>query len=100
MREAYHAAFTIMRSLLVGELMEKRGAGYTIAGSGACLVCGPCAGESGATECRFPDKRIYSLESMGVNVVSLTEKAFGIKLEWSDDTHTASHVSTIGAMFI
>lgn len=98
-REAYHAAFTVVRSLLVGELLEGRETGYIVAGSGACLVCNSCAGESGTAECRFPVKRIYSLESMGVNVVSLSEKAFNIKLEWSDDTRAARYVSAIGAVF-
>lgn len=98
-REAYHAAFKVVRSLLVGELMMSREEGHIVAGSGACLVCKPCAGESGNTECRFPEKRLYSLESLGVNVVSLSERALNLKLEWSDDTHAAHYVSAIGAIF-
>jgi predicted metal-binding protein len=98
-REAYHAAFTVVRNLLISELLEGRKVGHIVAGSGACLVCNPCAGESGDTNCRFPDKRIYSLESLGVNVISLSEKAFELELEWSDDTHTARYVSAIGAAF-
>jgi predicted metal-binding protein len=98
-RDAYHAAFSVVRNLLVNELLKDRDTGNIIAGSGACLVCSPCAGESGNLECHFPEKRIYSLESLGVNVISLSLKAFNIKLEWSDDSNAASYVSAIGAIF-
>jgi predicted metal-binding protein len=98
-RNAYHAAFTVVRSLLVGELIKGRKASHIVAGSGACLVCNPCAGESDNTECRFPAKRLYSLESLGVNVVSLSERALNLRLEWSDDAHAAHYISAIGAIF-
>ncbi len=47
----------------------------------------------------IPTKRIYSLESLGVSVVSLTEKAINFKLEWSGCDSAADFVSAIGAVF-
>ena len=98
--DSYHAAFKKVSSLLSEELLACRKAGDIIAGSGACPSCNPCAIELGETKCRTPARQIFSLESLGVNVVSLSEKAFGIKLEWSSEGHTASYVSALGAAFL
>jgi len=97
--DSYHAAFRKVSGLVSEELLKERKSGHIIAGSGACQSCNPCAVELGETECRTPSRQIYSLESLGVNVVSLSEKAFGIKLEWSGEGHTAGYVSAFGAVF-
>ena len=44
-------------------------------GSGCCTICGECAGPEGA--CRFPEKRISSLEAFGILVSDLC-KANGL----------------------
>jgi predicted metal-binding protein len=98
--ECYHAAFKKVSCLLSMELLACRNTGELIAGSGACQSCSHCAIEQGETHCRTLDRQIFSLESLGVNVVSLSEKAFGIKLEWSGEGHTASYVSALGATFL
>lgn len=41
----------------------------------------------------------YSLESMGVNLITLLERAFLLPLEWSDGTSIKGNVSAIGAVF-
>jgi len=97
--ERYHVAFRKVRGLLTDELLRYRKKGHIVAGSGTCLACEQCAIELGKKKCRHPSKRIYSLESMGVNVVSLTEKAFGFKLEWSGCDNAADFVSAVGAVF-
>jgi predicted metal-binding protein len=97
--EAARLAFTRVRGLLLAELMAARAAGHVIAGSGACSVCQTCAGEAVTEACRSPANRIYSLESLGVNVAALSEKAFQLKLEWSDEKQVARFVSAIGAVF-
>jgi predicted metal-binding protein len=96
--DRYDTAFRKVRGLLTDELLLYRKKGYIVAGSGTCLACEQCAIELGKKKCKHPSKRIYSLESMGVNVVSLTEKAFGFKLEWSGCESAADFVSAVGAV--
>jgi len=86
-------------SLLADILLDYRSKGYVIAGSGPCLACERCAGDAGLEACSKPDKRIYSLESLGVNVADLCKKAFDLDLEWSSDGRTAGHVCAVGAVF-
>ena len=99
MEERYRTAYRMMKGLLEEELLEWREKGYLVAGSGACRACVECAIEEGGTDCRFPDKRIFSLEAMGVSVVLLTETAFGFSLEWSGNENAADFVSALGAVF-
>ena len=56
-------------------------------------------GHAGPEACSNPDKRIYSLESLGVNVADLCKKAFDLDLEWTSDGRTAGHVCAVGAVF-
>lgn len=86
-------------SLLIAELLGFRAEGRIIAGSGPCLACEPCAAESGLKACLQPDKRIYSLESLGVNVADLCRKAFDLDLEWASEGRVANHVCAVGAAF-
>ena len=100
--ERYHACFKKARSLLVEILLDYREKGYAVAGSGACLACEICAAvdESDCKQCRQPDQLIYSLESMGVNVIALVKKCFDIDLEWSSDEQSADFVDAVGAIFL
>jgi predicted metal-binding protein len=97
--ERYRSGFRKARSLLVNELLKYREKGYAVAGSGACLTCEQCAAETSDEHCRDPAKQIYSLESLGVNVVALVKRCFDINLEWTDAEHTADHVCAVGAVF-
>jgi predicted metal-binding protein len=86
-------------SLLADILLDYRAKGYVIAGSGPCLACERCASDAGLETCSKPDKQIYSLESLGVNVAALCKKAFDLDLEWSSDGRAADHVCAVGAVF-
>jgi predicted metal-binding protein len=97
--ERYRTAFKIVRELLTAELLHYRKKGNLVAGSGSCPACEQCAIESGDSKCKQPGKRIYSLESLGVSVVSLTVKAFSFRLEWSGCDSVADFVSATGAVF-
>jgi len=99
MEERYGTAFKIVRGLLTVELLRYRKEGHLVAGSGYCLACDQCAIELGNAKCKHPSIRIYSLESLGVSVVSLMEKTFNFTLEWSGCDSAADFVSAIGAVF-
>ena len=73
--------------------------GYLVAGSGFCLACDVCAVEDSTDDCKKPNKKIYSLESLGVNLTALTEQCFGFDLEWSANDHTSDFVCSLGAVF-
>lgn len=99
-KEAYHSCFRMARGLLVNELLKHREAGHPVAGSGACLACEICAVEDGGQSCKKPAERIYSLESLGVNVISLVKRCFDIDLTWSGSEYAADFVSAVGAVFL
>jgi len=87
------------KGILTGELLKYREQGFIIAGSGACQACDICAVEHGRQNCRKPREKIYSLESLGVNVISLVKRCLDINLDWSGHEHTADFVSAVGAVF-
>lgn len=97
--ERYNEAYHMMQELLTEELLRYRQRGHVVAGSGPCRACPECALATGSAVCRTPERLIYSLESMGVSVVQLSELAFGIKLDWSGMEQDAEYVSAIGAAF-
>jgi predicted metal-binding protein len=99
-QEKYHQCFKEAGHILRDELYEYQKTGKTIAGSGPCLACKKCAWETGSDECRYPEKRIYSLESLGVNVISLLKNAFDLDLEWDSNGEIASYVCAVGAVFL
>jgi predicted metal-binding protein len=99
-QDVYHACFREGSRLLRAELDRHRSEGKMIAGSGPCLACNRCSLEAGKGACSQPEKRIYSLESLGVNVIGLLKRVFGIDLEWDSDEEKASTVCAVGAAFL
>lgn len=91
--------FRTARAILVEDLLRYRTRGYLVAGSGFCLACEVCAVEEASDKCVMPNKRIYSLESLGVNLVKLLKECLGLDLEWSATDHAADFVCAVGAVF-
>lgn len=80
----YHrirAANVILKSLIDKELLSYKQEGFLVAGSGSCRACKPCGAKIGVP-CKKPDRRIYSLEAMGVDVGALVKECFGFELQW------------------
>ena len=98
-KDALTRYFRKAGGVLVDILLDYRSQGYVIAGSGPCLACAQCAAEKGLKVCSKPDRRIYSLESLGVNVALLCKKAFDLDLEWTSDGRAPGHVCTVGSVF-
>jgi predicted metal-binding protein len=95
----YRSAFRLVRGLLVNELYDFRKKGSIVAGAGACLFCKECVIKTGEKDCKVPSRLIYSLESLGINLISLSEQVLGLKLDWSGGESDAEHVAAIGAAF-
>jgi predicted metal-binding protein len=95
----YRRCFLKARDLLVKELVDYREKGFRVAGSGACQACTVCAIQEGFENCQKPDQRIYSLESLGTNLIALTKRCFDFELEWNSQDHSADFVCSIGAVF-
>ena len=85
--------------LLTDELLAARARGHRIAGCGACPSCPTCSAADGEDVCRAPERRIYSLESLGVNVVDLLRHCFAIDLEWGGLETDVATVHAVGAVF-
>ncbi len=84
---------------LADELRSCLKQGHKVAGAGFCRSCPACVAESGGAVCCKPEERIFSLESMGVDVDSLLKKCFGFGLEWSKAERPASYLCVPGAVF-
>ncbi len=97
--ERYRTCFRKARNLLVDILLDYRKKGLAIAGYGPCLACERCAVENKSEQFSNPDKMIYSLESLGTNLITLVNKCFDIELEWSSDEQYADFVCAVGAVF-
>ena len=98
--EIYRACFQQAREILVKELLPYREKGFLIGGCGYCQACEVCGAEQGVDSCIKPEKMIYSLESMGVNLTGLTKTCFDFDLEWSAGDNSADFVCSIGAVFL
>ncbi len=97
--ERYKTCFRKAASVLLDILLDYRKQGYIVAGCGPCLACEKCAVEGESKQCRNPDKMIYSLESLGTNLITLVKKCFDIELEWSSNEQYSDFVCAVGAVF-
>ena len=96
----YRECFRTAKGILEENLLALREAGHLIAGAGYCKACEKCVAADGVEkECRYPDKKIYSLESLGVNLTGLMRTCFDIKLEWCADDQSIDFICSIGAAF-
>ena len=65
--------------------LEEKFPGSVGASAGGCSFCGPCARSEG-TPCPTPGRVRYSLESLGFDVVTISEKLLGVKILWGRDS--------------
>jgi predicted metal-binding protein len=86
-------------ALLKEELLRYREKGHLIAGAGACSSCEVCGAEQGLDRCQKQDDRIFSLESMGVNIAALVKRSFDFDLAWSEKGQITNFVCSTGAVF-
>jgi predicted metal-binding protein len=95
----YAECFEKARQILMEELRRYRGKNSLIAGAGYCTFCETCAAEEGYKNCISPENRVYSLESLGVNIAALTKRCFGFDLSWNAQEQVNNFVCSVGAVF-
>lgn len=61
--------------------LSKRISGYVLS-SGHCIGCKTCNFQRGERICRKPERRTYSLEAVGVNIVEMMAKYSDSPLVW------------------
>lgn len=94
------AGNSILKSLIERELLSLRQKGFIVAGSGSCRACKSCGAKIGVP-CKKPDRRIYSLEALGVNVNQLVKDCFGFKLQWYiPGKEIPEYTCVVGAVFV
>lgn len=67
--------------------------------TGACRLCKPCQLKV-KKSCKHPDKRRYSLESLGVYCDILSKKLFNKPLLWYENRKAPEYTSVICALLI
>lgn len=67
--------------------------------TGACRLCKPCQKKIGKP-CKHPDKRRYSLESLGVDCNHLTQEAFNFPLKWYKNKKAPKYTTVICGLLL
>ncbi|MDR1506408.1 MAG: DUF2284 domain-containing protein [Treponema sp.] len=83
-----HTALTV-------EIREKLGGTFPVYGAGSCPCCKLYAGGESCAfpdPCRFPDKKISSIEAAGINVTDLSRSA-GVK--YNNGANTVTYFSMV-----
>jgi predicted metal-binding protein len=93
------AGNSVLKSIVDRDLYDFKARGFKVAGSGSCRACKICGAKIGVP-CKKPDRRIYSLEALGVNVDKLVVGLFGFRLEWYlPGRDVPDYTCTVGAVF-
>jgi predicted metal-binding protein len=74
---------------LTAEIHERFGGSNPVYGAGACSICKTCAYPQ---PCRFPDKKISSIEAAGINVTELSRLG---GLRYNNGENTVTYFSMI-----
>jgi predicted metal-binding protein len=93
------ASNAILKSKMDQELLTFKRAGNKVAGSGSCRFCRVCGAKKNES-CKKPEKRMYSLESLGVDVDDLVKRCFGFPLLWYkiDGNFNPEYTSAVGGV--
>jgi len=91
------ASNSVLKSLLDKELLNCKLNELLVVGSGSCRACKPCAAKE-KLKCKKPEKLIFSLESLGVDVNQLVTDCFGFQLEWYKKGFPQQFTSVVGGV--
>lgn len=65
--------------------------------AGKCYLCEQCSFLYNKS-CRNPEGMRYSMESMGVNLLAMSEELFGHKIDWVNDDSNPMMCTSIGSI--
>lgn len=66
--------------------------------TGSCNLCKPCKLEL-KQPCKYPDRKKYSLESVGIDCNSLSLELFNMPFLWYKDKKAPEYTAVISALF-
>ena len=81
-----------LHTLLTIEFKNRLGDDYPVYGAGNCPLCGDKGGCTFPDPCRFPEKKIGSIEAAGINVTELSRAA---NIAYNNGPNTVTYFSMI-----
>ncbi len=95
----YNSMLAPIKTALLDELfaMERETPGSMALSAGGCDICESCTRPEGKP-CRFPEKKRFSVESIGGDVIRSIEDFFGEKVLWADGGHLPQHFILLGGL--
>jgi len=95
----YNAMLKPIKKEMLNELfsMERVTPGSMALSAGGCDVCEVCTRPEGLP-CRFPDKKRYSVESIGGDVLKSINDLLHEQVLWAENGHLPKHYILLGAL--
>ena len=99
LKKAYYGLLKPVKRDMLDELfdMERQYEGSTALSSGGCDFCEKCARLSDKP-CVHPEKKRYSVESIGGDVVKSLKELFNEEVVWASDGRLPEHYILLGAL--
>lgn len=71
--------------------------GYAL-NAGACTICAEGCTRPEGKPCRFPEKRRYSLESLGADVSATLSEVLGTELKWDSEGRLPEYYTLVAGL--
>lgn len=72
--------------------------GGTALNAGSCILCPEGCTRPEGKPCRFPDKRRYSLESLGADITATIGDLLGIELKWDREGKLPEYYTLVAGL--
>lgn len=77
---------------------EEAGEGLFLLNPGSCSVCGDDHCDRRKAPCAHPEKRRYSIESLGGDVPAVSKEVLGLELKWIEAGLVPEYLVLVGGM--
>ncbi len=101
LRADYEAILSPVKAGLLEELfaMEREREGSLALSAGGCSECESCTRPEGLP-CRLPERKRYSVESLGGDVLKASEELLGERILWAENGSMPPYFIIMGALLI
>lgn len=79
--------------------MEQAEPGSFYLSGGTCYLCQDCQRETGRP-CLYPEKLRYSIEALGGDVGMVSERYFGMPMQWVADGRAPEYLMLVGGLLL